>query len=128
MGATGPGQVIERFVELFNGGQIDTLLGELYEDDAVLVPGPGAPIAAGKDAIREVLQAFLAMGGNMSLAGSTTVPAGELALTHNRWRLDVPGSDPMEGTTAEVVRRQADGSWRYVIDNPFGGSVLEAAG
>jgi len=22
--------------------------------------------------------------------------------------------------TAEVARRQADGSWRYVIDHPFG--------
>jgi hypothetical protein len=42
--------------------------------------------------------------------------------------LDIPGSDSTEGTTAEVVRRQADGTWRYLIDNPFGGAVLDAAG
>jgi hypothetical protein len=33
----------------------------------------------------------------------------------------------MEGTTAEVVRRQADGTWRYAIDNPWGGVVLDPA-
>ena len=75
-----------------------------------------------------MLQAFLAMGGTMSLLGATAVPNGDLALTHSKWRLEVPGSDAMEGTTAEVVRRQPDGSWKYIIDNPFGGSVLDPAG
>lgn len=28
------------------------------------------------------------------------------------------------GATAEVVRRQADGSWKYVIDNPDGSALL----
>ena len=30
----------------------------------------------------------------------------------------------MSAATAEVVRRQADGTWKYVIDNPDAAGVL----
>jgi len=124
MGASEPAQVIEDFIKLFNSGDLDALLREMYEDEAVLVPSPGASVS-GKAAIGEVLQGFLALGGTMSLVAATATKNGDLALTHSKWRLDVPGGDPMEGTTAEVVRRQPDGSWKYIIDNPWGGSVLD---
>jgi hypothetical protein len=26
----------------------------------------------------------------------------------------------MSGTAADVVRRHRDGSWRYLVDNPYG--------
>jgi uncharacterized protein (TIGR02246 family) len=124
MGASEPGQVIEHFVKRYNSGDLDGILEELYEDDCVLVPALGTT-AAGKAAIREVLQGFLAMNGTMRLLAATFSRNGDLALTHSKWRLDIPGGDPVEGTTAEVVRRQADGSWRYILDNPFGGAVLD---
>jgi ketosteroid isomerase-like protein len=125
MGASEPAQVIDDFVKLFNSGDLDGLLRELYEDEAVLVPSPGTSVS-GKTAMREVLHGFVAMGGTMSLVSATAIQNGDLALTHSKWRLEVPGGDPMEGTTAEVVRRQSDGSWKYVIDNPWGGSVLDS--
>jgi len=34
------------------------------------------------------------------------------------------GAEAMEGVTAEIVRRQSDGTWKYLIDNPWGGAVL----
>ena len=40
------------------------------------------------------------------------------------WRLDVPDGEPMVNTSAEVVRRQPGGTWKYAIDNPFGGGIL----
>jgi ketosteroid isomerase-like protein len=118
--------VIEHFIKLFNSRDLDGLLG-LYEDDVVLVPEPGASFLTGAAAAREALQGFLAMGGTMSLVSATAIPNGDLALTHSKWRVEVEGSDPMEGVTAEVVRRQADGTWKYVIDNPFGGAILDTA-
>ncbi|MDQ1396055.1 MAG: hypothetical protein QOG64_1314 [Acidimicrobiaceae bacterium] len=127
MGATEPAQVIEHFVKLFNSGDLDGLMNDLYEDSIVLQPGPGAPVASGKAEVRDVLQGFLAMGGTMSLVSAAAIPNGDLALTHSKWRLEVPGADAMEAVTAEVVRRQADGSWRYIIDNPFGGAILDQA-
>lgn len=125
MGASEPSQVIEHFVKLFNSRDAEGIL-DLYEDDAVLLPGPGAPTVSGQAAVREELQGFLAMGGTMSVVGATAIVNGDLALTHSKWRLEVEGNEPMEATTAEVVRRQPDGSWRYIIDNPVGGAVLDA--
>jgi ketosteroid isomerase-like protein len=57
---------------------------------------------------------------------TTTIRSGDIALTHTRWRLDIPNADAMESVTAEIVRRQPDGTWKYAIDNPWGGSVLDA--
>ena len=128
MGVTDPEQVIDQFVKFFNSRDLESILAELYEEDAVLLPGPGAPTVAGREGIRPALQGFIDMGGTMSVLGATAMRNGDVALTHSRWRLEVPGSDPMEGTTAEVVRRQPDGSWKYIIDNPFGGAALDAAG
>ncbi|WP_028612538.1 YybH family protein [Paenibacillus harenae] len=31
----------------------------------------------------------------------------------------------IQGHTSEVVRKQPDGSWRYIIDHPFGSELLE---
>ncbi len=52
------------------------------------------------------------------------IEAGDLALIISKWTLK--GTDPtgaavdLAGQTADVVRRQADGSWLFVIDNPYG--------
>jgi ketosteroid isomerase-like protein len=49
---------------------------------------------------------------------------GELALTSSTW--SVSGNDAdgkaftANGKSMEVVRRQPDGTWRFVIDNPHG--------
>jgi ketosteroid isomerase-like protein len=122
-----PEQVIDEFVKFFNARDLDGLIEHLYEDDAVLVPQPGTASVSGRAAIREVLQAFVGTGGTMSIVATAAYTAGNISLAHSHWRLDVPGGDPMEGTTAEIVRRQPDGTWKYAIDNPWGGSILDAA-
>jgi hypothetical protein len=45
---------------------------------------------------------------------------------HSPWTqvgIDAEGDEvSFSGITAEVVRRQADGTWKYVIDDPWGGA------
>jgi ketosteroid isomerase-like protein len=52
------------------------------------------------------------------------VEVGELAFLVNRWSLSGTGPDggdlDMGALTAEVARRQADGTWLYVVDNAWG--------
>ena len=50
--------------------------------------------------------------------------ADNIALVH--WSWTVRGRDGMstDGTTAEVLRRQPDGSWKFIIDNSDGSALL----
>jgi len=36
--------------------------------------------------------------------------------------LDAGNEVSFAGITAEVVRKQADGTWKYIIDDPWGGA------
>lgn len=58
------------------------------------------------------------------------IRVGELALLRGEWRLrgTAPDGSPLElaSRTAEVVRRQPDGSWLYVIDHAFEADNSEA--
>ena len=106
--ATEPNQLAVLLVERINDRDLDGLVA-LYENDAVLDTGDG-PVS-GSDAIREFWSRVLATGPHVSL-GHQADPLlnGDLALTSTR----VPGAF----VTAEVARRQRDGSWKWVIDQP----------
>ena len=123
MPATEPDHIHGLFEQAFNAGDIDALVA-LYEPDAALVPQPGT-IAEGPAAIRESLRWFLDRGGQISLETKLVLRVGDLAYLANRWSLTggtMPDGSPAElgATTAEVARRQPDGSCLYVIDNAWG--------
>ncbi len=122
MPATSPEQLHRLFEEAFNAGDLDALLA-LYEPDAALIPEPGV-VVHGVDQIGPALKGFLDVGGKMKLDTKEVVIVGELAYLMNRWSLTATNEDgsPLEmgAVTAEVARRQADGSWLYVIDNVVG--------
>ncbi len=48
------------------------------------------------------------------------VEQGDIALLSNAWTFEMDGAPVASSVTAEVARRQPDGSWRYIIDNPYG--------
>ena len=105
------------FESLFNAGDLDALVA-LYEPDAILNASADGAVQ-GNDAIRTALQGFLGVGGKMSIATKSVFerPDG-IALTHGEWVLS-GGTVDLSGKTAEVLRRQPDGRWLYIIDNPW---------
>jgi ketosteroid isomerase-like protein len=108
--------------ERFNAGDVDGL-ADLYEVNAVIV-GPDGEHGEGHDAIRANWAALLEMGGTaMSMTTVYCIERGDLALLRNNYTLDLGGA-LISGSTAEVARRQPDGTWRYVIDNPFGANPV----
>jgi ketosteroid isomerase-like protein len=102
----------------FNAGDVDALMG-LYEPDARMVRDD-ASVAVGLDEIRAVWADPVALGGRVHVVTRYAVESGGIALLSNDWTLELEGTAAASGTTAEVARRQDDGTWRYVIDNPFG--------
>ena len=104
-----PEDLARLLVERLNVGDVEGLV-ELYEPNAVLALGNGEN-AVGTEAIRQFYGRLLA--NPIPFEPGEQRPAlrmGDLALTSTRL---------VNGTvTAEVARRQPDGSWRWVIDQP----------
>lgn len=120
--ATTPEACDRLFGEHVNAGDLDALLA-LYEPTCSLVRRDGS-VARGHVEIRAVFDRLLAMQAKMSTEIVKVVHAGEdLAMVYNDWRMSARGSDghPIEaaGKAIEVVRRQPDGTWGFILDDPF---------
>jgi uncharacterized protein (TIGR02246 family) len=126
MPARSPQEIHPAFVEAFNAGDESALM-ELYESESALVVEPGQ-VLTNTEQIRAALQQFLGLKGQITLEPRHIVEAGDMALLIGDWSLTGTGPDgnavTMTGPSIEVARRQADGTWRYVIDAPFGQPLL----
>jgi ketosteroid isomerase-like protein len=117
-----PQQVLEAVVEGINTGNFDMLM-ELYEPNAAFATEPGK-LAHGLAGVCEALDGFVAMKGKLGLKVSRVLEVGNLALVVGEWSFagTRPDGEPVQLTArnADVLRRQPNGSWRFVIDNPWG--------
>jgi ketosteroid isomerase-like protein len=61
------------------------------------------------------------------LTEKSIMPATPVQL-HQLWTIEVVAADGAEislaGQTSDVVEKQSDGNWLFVIDNPFGGEGI----
>ena len=117
-----PEHVLKSIVDGINTGNLDALM-RLYEPQAAFAAQPGG-LAYGLPGVRESLAAFIAMKGTLDLNVTRVLEASDLALVVGEWSFTGTGTDgepvKLTGHNADVLRRQSDGSWRFVIDNPWG--------
>lgn len=108
--------------EAINSGNIDAAL-ELYESNATFAAEPGTAVS-GLAAIRGVMEGFTALNPTINVQVPLVLECGEIALLHSEWTLSGINPDgsalSAQGKGIEVVRRQADGTWKFIIDNPNG--------
>jgi ketosteroid isomerase-like protein len=121
-----PEEINDRFGEAYNAGDLARLL-LLYEDDAILDFGPTGRVQ-GLAAIHAALAPFVALRGTIRYQRRFCIVFGDLALLSIAYRLTdgrAPDGTPVNssGVTMELARRQQDGTWKYLIDVPNGGSA-----
>jgi len=121
-----PLDTINRLTEAINRGDIEAAL-DLYEPDAVLVAQPGQ-IARGRASIRDALARFVSLKPTLRGQSQQLVDSGNIVLYCSRWTLTGTSPDggkvEMAGVSSDILRRQSDGRWLILIDNPWGTSIL----
>ena len=109
-------------IEAVHKGDLEAAIA-LYEPNASYVLDSGQVIT-GRAAIREVFQGYLTLKPKFTMEVRVARRGGgNLALTGSTWSVTgVEAGNPftMSGKSVEVVRRQRDGTWLFVIDNPHG--------
>jgi uncharacterized protein (TIGR02246 family) len=117
-----PGEVLSSVAEGINTGDLDSLM-TLYEADACFVSQPGQ-LAQGPESVCQSLRSFIDSKGKLDLKVKRVIQASDLALVTTEWSFSGtgPGNNPvnMAAKSADVLRQQTDGTWRFVIDNPWG--------
>jgi ketosteroid isomerase-like protein len=108
-------------VAFLQAGDLDGLMG-LYEDDAVFADLDGS--VRGVADIRAAHQGFLDSGLALTLNDFAAFEADGVALVHWSWTVRRRDGTSMEGVSAEVLRRQADGTWKFIIDNSDGSALV----
>ncbi len=107
--ANEPEELARLFIEQANQGNVEGLVA-LYEPEAVLAL-PDGSVARGSEEIRRFYATLLSSRPHFEPGTQrAALRAGDLALTSSQLKNGA--------VTAEIARQQADGSWRWVVDQP----------
>ena len=118
-----PREMNETFARAFNTRNVNNLL-DLFEANARLRPGESETTRTGIEDIGAELQGLLQTPGRMVSRNNFCIEHDDIALLRADWALVDPGDNVLvSGSSAEIIRRQPDGSWRYVIDHAAGASL-----
>jgi ketosteroid isomerase-like protein len=124
--ATSPEQAVEHLDRAFQEKDIESVLS-FYDEAAVVVNEPGR-LMRGAAILRTFFEEAMLSGASARQLKTWTVEADGIALFVSRWVLSTaaPGQEATDRTfvATTVFRKQPDGGWKVLIDNPIGPLVL----
>jgi len=117
---------INKMGSSYNSRDIEAVM-KTYEESAVVLFEPGSPVS-GSAAIKAAFQGSLAVNPHFDFGKHEVTIAGDIALHLTPWTMTGKTPDghniSQSGLSVAVLRKQADGVWLMVIDNPHGQSLL----
>lgn len=113
---------IEKMVASFHAKDINGVLAT-YEDSAIVMFEPQKPVS-GKDNLKMAFTQFAAMNPKFTFTGHEVYISGNIATHIAPWTMvgQMPDGSNIEqsGLSIAVLRKQADGTWLMLQDNPNG--------
>jgi ketosteroid isomerase-like protein len=126
---TEPEGVIPSLLKRFNSGKIEAMMA-LYAPEAVFVANDGRTITDRAE-FTAILEHDIKLGLPLRANVRHVFVGGDTAQIVLDWSIDGTGPDGkivhMHGTASDIMRRGADGFWRYIIDNNQGTAVRHPA-
>jgi ketosteroid isomerase-like protein len=126
---TEPEGMATALLERFNSGKVSEML-PLYEPEAVLIAKDGRTVT-GHTGIAAELKRDLSLDLPLKAKARHVFVAGDIAEIVLDWSIEGTGPDGehvhLGGSASDVLRRGADGVWRYLIDNNQGTAVRQPA-
>ena len=120
-------QVILNMTDAFNKKNLEAILAS-YESNAVIVFEPEQPVS-GQDAITDGFRGFFAVNPKFEYSGHEIFINGDLAMHFAPWTMTGKTPDGREikqsGLSVAVLRKQENGKWLMVFDNPIGQHLLD---
>lgn len=115
MPAKSPEEICELFKQYMAAGNVDALLS-LYDPEVSFL-NRSSEVRKGRNELREELTPLAGAKAVFDFNIRQVVRAGDIALMHTEWNVSSP--EPMSSYAIEVARRQPDGSWCWLIGDPF---------
>ena len=117
---------IEKMVFAFQNKDIDGVLAT-YEDNAIVMFEPQKPVQ-GKETLKAVFTQFVGMNPQYTFSGHEIYISGDIATHTAPWKMvgQLPDGTKIEqsGLSVAVLRKQSDGNWLMIQDNPHGQFLL----
>jgi len=114
MSAKSPEEICNLFQQYMRESDIDSVL-TLYDPEAVFLD-PSGETRKGR-ALREELLPLAAAKTVFDFHIKRVIQSGDIALMHTNWKVSSP--KPTTLYAIEVARRQPDGTWRWLIGDPY---------
>ena len=118
--------VIVKMTDAFVKKDIDSVLAT-YQDDAIVMFEPQKPLS-GKDNLRMAFMQFTTMNPIFRYSGHEVYISGNIATHIAPWTMvgEMPDGSKFEqsGLSIAVLRKQADGNWLMIQDNPNGAFLM----
>lgn len=126
MEMSSPLNVITQLVTAMNVQDLETAMA-LFEPGASFVMKPGV-VVSGTSGIRHALNEFMALKPTLTIEAQQVVQAGDVAQYCARWSIkgiDLTGAAMrLVGRSSSILRRQPDGRWLFLVDNPWGTDIV----
>ncbi len=107
----------------FNRADLDAVLG-LFDDSATMRMTNGEVIEGDRSNLRDAFAHLLSLRPRIRNEVRRMLRCDDLALVLMDWAVtmrDAEGQERVDrGTATQVLKQQADGSWRLKISNPLG--------
>lgn len=120
-------QAIEKMTHAFENKDIDAVMA-CYEKNATIVFEPEKPVSDSTQ-LRMMFEEMSKLNPKFTYSGHEVFIAGDIATHIAPWQMTATAPDgttiQQSGLSVAILRKQANGQWLMVIDNPHGQFLMK---